>query len=151
MQQKPRRESAYRAIGHLQRLTDLFERRRVRLAVESGISEQQWRLLEEISTEHFMPSLFARGRETSLPAVSKVIRQLLDKKLIHVSLSKNDGRLREYVLTPEGKRKLEKLRTLRERAVDAIWMRLDPAALDTFSDFSAQVIEHIEQYDKTEG
>jgi DNA-binding MarR family transcriptional regulator len=151
MQQKPRRASAYRAIGHLQRLTELFERRRVRLAGESGLSEQQWRLLEEISTEHFMPSLFARGRETSLPAVSKVIRHLVDKKLIHVSLSQSDGRLREYALTPEGKRKLEKLRTLREQAIDAIWMRLDPAALDMFIDFSAQVIEHIEQYDKTKG
>jgi DNA-binding MarR family transcriptional regulator len=78
-----------------------------------------------------------------------VIRQLLDKKLIHVSLSQNDGRLRQYALTSEGKRKLENLRALRERAIDAIWMRLDPAALETFSDFSAQLVDHIEQYNKT--
>jgi DNA-binding MarR family transcriptional regulator len=150
MQQKSIRAAAHRAIAQLQRLTELFGQRRQRLAAESGLSEQQWRLLEEISTEHFIPSMFARDRDTSRPAVSKVIRQLIDKKLVSVSLCHHDGRHHKYVLTADGKRKLEKLRTLRERAIDAIWMRFDPDTLESFSDLSALVIDHIEKYDRSE-
>jgi len=141
---------AYQAIAQLQRLSELFARRRVRLAAATGLTEQQWRLLEEISTEHFMPSLFARGRETSLPAVSKIIRQLLDKKLITVSVSDSDGRQRRYVLSPEGKANLDTLRALRELAIDAIWMELGRESLEAFSQSSALIIDRIERYEESE-
>ena len=41
-----------------------------------------------------MPSLFARHRDSSPPAVSRIIRQLLRKRLITVSVSATDGRQR---------------------------------------------------------
>ena len=50
------------AIGSLGRLTDLFQRRRLQLARGVGLTVQQWRVLEEVSTEHFLPSLFEYSR-----------------------------------------------------------------------------------------
>ena len=107
----------HHAIAQLQRLADLFGRRRAQLAQGAGLSEQQWHVLEEIATEHFMPSLFARGRQQAPAAVSRLIRQLLDKKLVTVSVSTRDGRQREYVLTAKGKRLLDGLRGDRKSVV----------------------------------
>ena len=90
----------HEAIGRLQRLVDLFQQRRAQLAQGAGLTESQWEILERIASEHFMPSLFARHRESSAPAVSRIIRQLLRKKLITVSVSDTDGRQRRYQLTP---------------------------------------------------
>jgi len=80
------------AIACLQLLTDLFAERRQQLARSVGLSDQQWAALEEISSEHFMPSLFARQRESSAAAVSKILRQLLHKDLVSVRLGVRDGR-----------------------------------------------------------
>ena len=138
--------SVHRAISQLQRLSELFGRRRTQLAQRAGLTEQQWHVLEEIATEHFMPSLFARGRQQAPAAVSRVIRQLLAKKLVSVSVAAHDGRQREYVLTAKGKRLLDALRGHRKQAVDAIWMDLDPKALDSFTRFSAELITRLETY-----
>ena len=67
------------ALAALQRLADAFAHRRAQLAQSAGLSEAQWRVLEQIAAEDFMPSLFARRRARSAAAVSKVIRQLLDQ------------------------------------------------------------------------
>src|ERR1700675_320084 len=91
------------AIANLQRLSDLFQARRARLAVDAGLTEQQWQVLEEIATDHFMPSLFARRRESSAAAVSRLVRQLLDKRLVSAAAHDHDGRQRQYVLTAKGK------------------------------------------------
>jgi DNA-binding MarR family transcriptional regulator len=143
---KPAIPTVHRAIAQLQRLADLFGRRRAQLATEAGLSEQQWRVLERIATEHFMPSMFARDRKSSAAAVSRIIRQLLDKQLVSVSVSSTDGRQREYVLTAKGKRTLETLRAQRRRAIDAVWMDLDPKALEAFTRFSAELITRLEAY-----
>ncbi len=147
---KARLEAVHRAISQLQRLTDLFQQRRAKLATQMGLTEQQWRVLEEISTEHFIPSLFARLRESSPAAVSKITRQLLTKKLVRVSVSHDDGRQRQYELTAKGRRLMEGLRARRQRAIDAIWMKLEPDALALFNHFSGQLIASIEQYAKEE-
>ena len=94
----------HEAIGRLQRLADLFHQRRTQLAQGAGLTEAQWEILERIATDHFMPSMFARHRESSAPAVSRVIRQLVRKKLITVSLSDKDGRQRRYQLTARARR-----------------------------------------------
>src|SRR5688572_30242053 len=62
-------ETIHASIAQLQRLAELFQQRRQQLAKRAGLSEQQWRVLEEISTEHFIPSLFARSSESSAAAV----------------------------------------------------------------------------------
>ncbi len=142
----PTLPDVHRAIGQLQRLADLFARRRTQLATGVGLSEQQWRVLEEIATEHFMPSMFARGRKSTAAAVSRIIRPLLDKQLVSVSVSSNDGRQREYVLTAKGKRTLEALRAQRRRAIDAVWMDIDPQALDAFIRSSGELIARLETY-----
>ena len=139
-------ETVHRSIAHLQRLTDLFQERRQQLAKRAGLTEQQWRVLEEISTEHFMPSMFARKEESSAAAVSKVLRQLLDKELVRVSVSESDGRQREYELSPKGQRTIERLRRAREHAIAAIWADLPQEALRHFHDVSAELITRIERY-----
>ncbi len=140
----------HRAIAQLQRLTDLFQARRAQLAKHVGLTEQQWLLMEEISTEHFMPSMFARTKDSSAAAVSKIIRQLIDKDLISVSISESDGRQRQYELTAQGKRVMSNLRQRRQRAIDAIWAGLDKRQLAQFADVSEQLISAIEAYSQKE-
>lgn len=143
---KPAPDAVHGAITQLQRLAELFRRRRVQLAQAVGLTEEQWRVLEQIATEHFMPSLFARSRETSAAAVSRTIRQLLDKKLVSVSVAPGDGRQRRYVLTARGTRTLDGLRARRRAAIDAIWMDLDPAGLDAFTRFSDELATRLEAW-----
>ncbi len=140
----------HRAIAQLQKLTELFQQRRAQLAKHVGLTEQQWLVMEEISTEHFMPSMFARSQESSAAAVSKIIRQLVDKELISVSISESDGRQRQYELTAQGKRVMSALRQRRQKAIDAIWTELDPKQLSLFADLSEQLITAIEAYSRRE-
>lgn len=143
-------QQIHRAIGQLQRLTELFQQRRAQLAKQVGLTEQQWLVMEEISTEHFMPSMFARSQESSAAAVSKIIRQLIDKELISVSISENDGRQRQYELTTQGKRVMSALRQRRQKAIDAIWADIDPKKLSLFADISQQLVSAIEAYSQKE-
>jgi DNA-binding MarR family transcriptional regulator len=143
---KMRTTDVHEAIGRLQRLADLFHQRRTQLAQGAGLTEAQWEVLERIASEQFMPSLFARHRDSSPPAVSRIIRQLLRKRLITVSVSATDGRQRRYQLTARGRKTLDALRVLRRRAIDTIWMDLDPRALAAFTDFSCELITRLEAY-----
>lgn len=136
----------YRSIALLQRLTELFEQRREQLATRVGLTVQQWRVLEEISTEHFIPSLFARSQESSAAAVSKVLRQLLDKGLVRVSVSVADGRQRQYELSARGRQLMLRLRAHRQRAIEAIWTGLPADRLCAFSELSAELIARIERH-----
>ena len=146
MSKQPRVQLTHEAIERLTRLSDLFQLRREQLASRAGLTVGQWSVLEEISTEHFMPSLFAQNEATSRAAVSKVIRQLLDRGLIQVQISAVDGRQRDYALTPEGKNTLARLRAEREKAIEAIWLPLDPDALRHFSQFAGELIERIQRH-----
>jgi DNA-binding MarR family transcriptional regulator len=136
----------HEAIANLQRLTDLFQARRARLAADAGLTEQQWAVLERIATEHFMPSMFARHRDSSTAAVSRLIRQLLDKRLVSASAREHDGRQRQYVLTAKGRRTLASLQASRQAAIDAIWTTLDRPSLVTFATVSAELVRRIETY-----
>jgi DNA-binding MarR family transcriptional regulator len=140
----------HRSIAQLQRLSDLFQQRRQQLARRVGLSEQQWRVLEEISTEQFIPSLFARSREQSAAAVSKVLRLLLDKELVRVSVSATDGRQRQYELSPKGQRLLQRLRHERQRAIETIWSDLPAEQLQRFNHFGAELIERLTRYASAE-
>ena len=97
-----------RAISGLQRLADDFAERREQLASEAGLTPGQWRVLEEISTDEFMPSLFARRRAQSPAAVSKTLRQLAEAGLVEASIGRADARRRRYALTARGRRMLKK-------------------------------------------
>jgi len=140
------RTAVLEAIARLQRLAELFHLRRGQLARECGLTEAQWRVLEEIATEHFMPSMFARTSESSPPAVSRLIRQLMDRDLVSVSVATTDGRQRRYALTATGRRLLARLRAARARAIDAVWMDLPSAQLDDFVRFSDVLIPRLEAY-----
>ena len=143
-------ELVHQSIARLQRLSDLFVARREELARRVGLTEQQWRVLEEISTEHFIPSMFARSQDSSAAAVSKVLRQLLDKDLVRVSISENDGRQRAYELSPAGKRAMTRLRRLRQDAIEDVWLALPHAELARWSELSREIIERIEQHAERE-
>lgn len=136
MAAKATRESIHQAITQLQQLVDLFQRRRAQLAESVGLTEHQWGVLEEISTEHFMPSMFARKRESSPAAVSKTLRQLADKGLVESSVRSADGRQRLYQLTAKGERTMSELRAKREEAIQRVWLGLDATALQDFIRFS---------------
>lgn len=123
------------AIEVLGRLSSAFGHRRQQLAQSVGLTDHQWGVLEEVSTEHFMPSMFARQRDSSPAAVSKTLRQLIDKGLIEVKLNKSDGRQRDYQLTRRGKRSMDELRDARARAIEQIWQKLDRDEIRRFTAF----------------
>jgi DNA-binding MarR family transcriptional regulator len=134
------------AITSLQRLCEVFVLRRRQLAAEAGLTEAQWRLLEEIAEEDFMPSLFARRRDCTAAAVSRGLRSLLDRALITSAIAPGDGRQRVYRLTRAGRNALGKLRRGRERAIAAVWEDLDAKALRRFSAFADELAGHLERY-----
>lgn len=134
------------AIESLGRLADLFQRRRIQLARGVGLTVQQWRVMEEISSRHFLPSLFARERECTPAAISKILRQLLGKGLIRTAISEDDGRQRRYRLTAEGRRTIERLREERRRAIRAIWSDLPGPAVTRFTHFAVELCDRLESY-----
>jgi DNA-binding MarR family transcriptional regulator len=134
------------AVAVLGRLSAVFNERRRQLAESVGLTDQQWQALEEIQTEHFMPSLFARERKSSAAAVSKILRQLTDKGLITASVSGDDARKRDYVVTGSGKRALDTLRAERRRAVERVWLSFDAAELEAWRDFGARLADRLERY-----
>ncbi|HEY2735328.1 MAG TPA: hypothetical protein VGI70_15130 [Polyangiales bacterium] len=146
MPKQTRLALTHEAIERLTRLSELFQQRREQLASSAGLTVSQWSVLEEISTEHFMPSMFAQSEATSRAAVSKVIRQLLDRNLVQVAISALDGRQRDYALTHEGKTTLAKLRVEREKAIESIWLPLDPDAVNHFNKFAAELITRIQRH-----
>jgi len=138
------------AVACLRRLCAAFAHRRQQLAQSVGLSEGQWGVLEEIATQHFMPSMFARTRASSAAAVSKTLRQMLGKGLVSVGLSKVDGRQRAYVLSAKGKRVLALLRRERALAIEEIWLGLDAAQMRSFVDFGNQLSDRLERYGSKE-
>ena len=133
------------AIGHLGRLSELFQKRRVQLAESVGLTEHQWGVLEEVALDHFMPSMFARQRESSAAAVSKTLRQLLSKNLIAVSVDANDGRQRNYELTSTGRQVLERLLQHRQEAVKDVWAHFEAHQLEQFCTFAQLLGDGLEQ------
>jgi DNA-binding MarR family transcriptional regulator len=136
------------AIEQLATLVEVFERRRDTLAAEAGITVEQWRVMEEIGSRRFMPSMFARRRESSAAAVSRILRQLLDAGLVSVAISQTDGRNREYRLTSEGERALAALKRSREAAIESVWMTQDAAEIESFTEFARKLVSAIEEYSR---
>jgi DNA-binding MarR family transcriptional regulator len=147
MDQK-RSSAVHAAIACLQRLTEVFQQRRVQLAMSVGLSEQQWAVLEQVSSEHFMPSMFARSRESSAAAVSKILRQLVDKGHITARVDATDARQRRYELTALGRRTMSTLRRNRQKAIESVWMPLAIEDLEPFTEFGTRLIESLEKYTK---
>jgi len=141
-----RKEALHRAISALQRLSDLFSERRIQLAREAGLSVPQWRLLEEIATEHFMPSLFATRRCVTPAAISKLLRSLLEAGLVEAGIAAQDRRQRTYQLSASGRRILARLRASRQQAVDKVWSDISAADLDQFASFGERLSEKLERY-----
>ena len=136
------------AIEQLAMLVDVFERRRDTLASEAGVTVEQWRVLEEIGARRFMPSMFARRRESSAAAVSRILRQLLDAGLVSVAISQSDGRNREYRLTSAGERVLADLKRSREAAIESVWMTQDASEIESFAEFAGKLVRAIEDYSR---
>jgi len=143
---KKKERALGRAIAGLQRLADDFAERRDQLAAEAGLTPGQWRVLEEISTEAFMPSLFARRRAQSPAAVSKTLRQLAEAGLVEASIGEVDARRRRYALTARGRRVLARVRRSRERAIAAVWGDIPLPDLERFADFSESLGRRLEVY-----
>ncbi len=150
MQARSADTTIHEAIANLQRLTDLFRERRRQLAGEAGLTESQWRLLEEIAGEHFMPSMFARSRDCTPAAVSRTLRALGDQGLVSVAISDADARQRVYRLTARGRRIQSQLRASRAKAIEAIWKRFRSNELERFVRFSSELCGSLEAYVRRE-
>ncbi|MCP5065154.1 MAG: MarR family transcriptional regulator [bacterium] len=135
-----------RLILNLQELASLFAERRSQLAHEAGLRESEWRMLEEVEDEHFLPSLFARERSCTPAAVSKTLRALLEAGLVRARIDPRDGRQRRYELTAAGKRRLGGLRAAREEALSVIWSDLPERELARFTRFSESLVERLQAY-----
>ena len=135
--------SVFVAIEQLQTLSHLFMKKRAVLAREVGLTEAQWRLLEEIQHEDFMPSMFASRRDYSKAAVSKLLRQLQEKQLIEAASGGTDGRTRKFKLTDQGNHCLNRLRETRMAAIDEIWMTIDAKLLKKSNAFNELLIENL--------
>ncbi len=141
-----RHDAIHQAIATLQRLADLFNQRREQIALGAGLSVRQWGILEEIATEHFMPSLFAQHKSVTAAAVSKLVRSLLERDLIRASIAEGDRRHRSYVLTAAGKRLLDHVRMTRQNAIDAVWADLPVSELKRFAQFGDKLGDRLETY-----
>jgi DNA-binding MarR family transcriptional regulator len=146
MVERDSRRALFAAIEALQRLAELMDRRRRQLAEVAGLTDPQWQVLEQIGRDDFLPSLFARSRECSAAAVSRTLRQLLERDLVAVSISQHDARRREYAPTPKGRRVLEELHERRERALDAVWADFSRDELERFVSFGAELADRLERY-----
>ena len=134
------------AIASLQRLAELFAERRRQLAREADLTESQWRVLEEAEGDDFLPSMFARRRACTPAAVSRTLRQLLDRDLVRASIGASDGRQRVYQLTAKGRRTLTGLREKRARAIESVWKDLPRQELRAFTRFASDLAERLETY-----
>ena len=142
---------AHRAIASLQRLAEAFAERRRQLAAEAELTETQWRVLEGIGGEGFLPSMFARQRDVSAAAVSRTLRQLLERGLVRASAGADDGRKRVYRLTARGRRALRRVHEAREAAVRDVWSALPARELEAFSAFSDDLAARLERYARDRG
>jgi DNA-binding MarR family transcriptional regulator len=61
-----------------------------------------------------------------------------------------DGRRRTYELTGQGRRLLDRLRTRRERAIDAVWRGLPRRELQQFARFSEELSDRLESLAEAE-
>ena len=132
------------AVARLQALTDLVATRRRQLAAEADLTETQWRALEEISTEHFLPSLFARRRDCSAAAISRTLRQLQELGLVRVRRGDTDGRERHYSLTAAGRQRLDRIRTARHHALASAWSNIPADDIAAFVRFADPLIQRLE-------
>ena len=139
-------EEIFEAIERLQHLAALFGKRRGQLAKRAGLTEAQWRVLEGVSDEHFIPSMFADGLDNTRGAVSKILKQLIEKKLITAAISREDGRQRRYRLTARGDRTIESLRKLRRHAIRRIWSGLPLDDLVVFNRLCDSLITNLRSY-----
>lgn len=138
------RQASLEAIDALMRLSDGVERRRRQLARGAGLTNAQWRVLEEIGQDDFLPSLFARGRRLQAAAVSRTVRELLDRNWIRAAEAAGDRRKREYQLTARGRQVLARLARGRERALVAVWDVLPPEELAVFTRLAVQLVDRLE-------
>jgi len=134
------------AVEGLARLAEAFERRRRQLGLDLGLSDAQLRVLEEIARDDFMPSLFARRRACSRPAVSRILRQLQDAGWVRASIGETDARQRAFALTRRGRRLVDRLHARRLAALDAVWRDLPAGELAAFGAFSEQLADRLDAY-----
>jgi len=134
------------AIAALQRVAELFSERRLQLARESGITETQWQVLEEVDDESFMPSMFARRRSCTPAAVSRTLKRLLERDLVRARIGASDGRQRVYRLTPKGRRVLEELTARRQQAIDSIWSPIRRTELRNFTRLANDLADRLQDY-----
>ena len=74
------------------------------------------------------------------------LRKLLDKELVSVSVSPDDGRQRRYGLTVKGTAIQSELRRQRESAMRAIWLKLKPSRLKDFTSIGNELAERLGAY-----
>ncbi len=103
-------------------------------------------VLEDVDGESFMPSIFARSRSCNPAAVSRTLRQLLERDLVRSSIGESDVGRRVYRLTPKGRRALEWLTARRQPAIATIWNPMRRTDLPSFSRLASDLASRLEDY-----
>jgi len=143
---KSSRREAFQAIGALLRLSELVERRRRQLARDAGLTERQWHVLEGIEHDRFIPSLFARDRETAPASVSRTLGQLQERGWVRASIAPGDRRQRSYGLTAQGRQLIGRLQKAREEALEAVWDALPAHEVAEFARFAGLLADRLEAH-----
>ena len=87
---------------------------------EAGITEQQWRVLRVLVDEGSRePSRLADAALLHAPSVSRILRELLDRKLIERTVDEKDGRRSIVEITGEGRLLLEQTAVDTGKLIDA--------------------------------
>jgi len=121
-------------------LAEIFERRR-RCLRATRITIEQWRVLEEISTEHFIPSMFARSqRQARRRRYSKILRQLLDSGLVSAAIGRDGPQESELQADRERtSHAAGSARRRRQAAIEAVWTGFSRDELASFSTFASKL------------
>jgi DNA-binding MarR family transcriptional regulator len=80
------------------------------------------------------------------PAVSRTLRQLLERELVRSEIGPQDGRQRHYELTRKGRKVLEDVAAARAAAVEEVWRAIPRSDLKVFSRVSGDLAERLEDY-----
>ena len=75
-----------------------------------------------------------------------MLRQLIDRGFVAVSISAGDARRREYALTGRGEKKMAELKAARESAMEAVWDGLEPKDVERFARFGAGLADRLGSY-----
>ena len=115
------------------RLHAQYTRLLTRVSEENGLTLQQWKVFSALgSFEPIAASEVCRWLTTDKAIVSRVVRQLLERKLVKRRLHARDARLVEILLTQSGKALYAKMAAALDSVEAELLMDSDSSEIQSF-------------------